>query len=120
MDHLVHPAVSAQSGAVPGAAAGDGRHDASGADLVAVDVVVVAAVREERVRLATGTANPAADRWDRVEQGKQLGDVVAVATCQQDRERGAVAVGDEMVFRAGPTPVDRRRARVLPPFNALT
>jgi hypothetical protein len=67
---LHHPAVGAQSGAVPGAASGNGRHDAAGTDLVAVDVVVIAPVGEERVRFAAGTANPAADRWDCVEQGK--------------------------------------------------
>ncbi|NEE28373.1 hypothetical protein G3M53_23315 [Streptomyces sp. SID7982] len=41
------PAVGAQSGAVEGAAAGDGRDDAVLADLVAVDIVVVPAVGEE-------------------------------------------------------------------------
>lgn len=41
------PAVGAQPGAVEGAAAGDGWHDAALSDLVAVDVVVVPAVREE-------------------------------------------------------------------------
>lgn len=41
---LDHPAVGAQSGAVQGAAAGDHGHDAAGADLIAVDVVAVAAV----------------------------------------------------------------------------
>lgn len=51
---LDHSPVSAQSCAVPGAAAGDGWHDASLADLVAVRIVVVAAVGEERVRLAAG------------------------------------------------------------------
>ena len=44
---LHDPAVGAQSGAVSGSAACDGRHNAAGADLVAVDVVVVAAVGEE-------------------------------------------------------------------------
>lgn len=42
-----HQTVDAQSGAVWGPAAGDRRDDASGSDLVAVAVVVVAAVREE-------------------------------------------------------------------------
>lgn len=117
---LDHPSIGAQSCAVPGAAAGDGWHDASLADLVAVKVVVVAAVGEERVRLAAGTADPATDRWDRVEQWQQLGDVIAVATRQQNRERGAVPVGDQVMFRTGPAPVDRRGARVDPPFSALT
>ncbi len=42
-----NPAVGAQARTVPGAAAGDRGHDAAGADLVAVDVVVVAAVGEQ-------------------------------------------------------------------------
>ena len=88
---LDHPLVGAQSGAVQGATAGDRGHDAAGTDLVAVDVVVVAAVGEERVRLAAGPADPAADRRDRVEQRKQLGNVVAVAAGQRDCERGCRA-----------------------------
>lgn len=115
-----HPAVGAQPGAVSPPAAGDSRHDASGSDLVAVDVVVVAAVGEERVGLAAWSSDPASDGRDRVEQGQKLGDVVAVTSGQQDGERGAVSVGDEVVFRACPAPVDRRGARVLPPFSALT
>ncbi len=77
--NLHNPAVGAQSGAVEGAATGDRGHDAAGADLVAVDVVVVAAVGEQRVRFPARMTNPAADRRDRVEQGQELGDVVAVA-----------------------------------------
>lgn len=67
---LDHPAVGAKSCAVAGTAAGDGGHDASVADLVAIDVVVIAAVGEQRVRLAAGAAGAAADRRDRVEQGQ--------------------------------------------------
>jgi hypothetical protein len=52
-----------------------------------VDVVVIAQVVEHRVGFAAGTAATAADRWDGVEQGQQLGDVVAGAASQQDRER---------------------------------
>ncbi|GAB7101738.1 hypothetical protein JCM4814A_00520 [Streptomyces phaeofaciens JCM 4814] len=61
-----------------------------------------------------GPANPAADRRDRIEQRQQLSDVVAVAAGQQERERGAVPVGDQMVLRADPAPVDRRGARMDP------
>lgn len=70
---------------MPGAAAGDRGHDAASADSVAVDVVVVVTVGEERVGLAAGPTNSAADRRDRIEQGHQLRDVVAVAAGQQDR-----------------------------------
>ncbi len=82
---LHNPAVGAQSGAVQGAAAGDGGRDAAG--VVAVDVVAVPAVGEERVRLPARMPDPAADRRDRIEQGQELGDVVAIVAGQQDRER---------------------------------
>ncbi len=102
-------------------AAGNGRHDAAVADLVAIEVVVVAAVGEEHVGLAVGPSDTATDRRDRVEQGQELGDVVAVAAGQQDGERGAVPVDDQVVFRAGPALTDWRGARVVPPFfSALT
>jgi hypothetical protein len=58
---------------VQGAAAGARGNDASGADLIAVvDVGVIPAVREQRVRLATRTADPDADRRDRIKQGQKL------------------------------------------------
>jgi hypothetical protein len=60
--------------------------------------VVVASVGEQRVGLTARTADPATDRRDRLEQWQELGDVVAVASGQQDRERGAVPVGDQVVF----------------------
>jgi hypothetical protein len=85
------PAVDARSGAVQGAAAGDRGHDAAGADLVSVYVVVAPAVGEQRFWLPARMTDPAADRRDCVEQGQELGDAVAVAAGQQHRERGAVA-----------------------------
>ncbi|GGU85070.1 hypothetical protein GCM10010275_20470 [Streptomyces litmocidini] len=103
---LDHPPVNAQAAAVGCAASGDDGQDPAGPDLVAVDVVVVAAVGEDRLGLSAGPSRPAADRWDGVEQGQELGDAVAVAAGEDDRERGAVAVGDQVVLGAGPSPID--------------
>ncbi|ALO98644.1 hypothetical protein SHL15_7642 [Streptomyces hygroscopicus subsp. limoneus] len=114
---LDHPTAGAQSGAVPGPAAGDGRHDTASVDLLAVDVVVVATVCEQCVRLPARAPGPAANRWDGIEQRQQLGDVIAVATGQKDRERSTAPIGDQVVLGAGTAPVDRRRARVCPPFS---
>lgn len=52
-----HPPVAAQAGAVGCAASGDDGQDAAGTDLVPVEVVVVAAVCEDGVRLAAGSAH---------------------------------------------------------------
>ena len=117
---LDHPPVNSQTRAVLGAAPRDSGHDAAGTNLLAVAVVVVAAVGVEGERSAAGPADPATNRRHGVEKRQELGDIVAVATRQDDGERGAVSVGDQVVLGAGPAPVDRRRARVAPPFNALT
>ena len=50
---------------------------------------VVAAVGEERVGSATGWAAFAANRWDRLDEREQLGDVVPVGAGDQAGERDA-------------------------------
>ena len=101
------PAVSAQARAVGHAAAGDARGDAAGAELAAVLVVVVAAVGEQLPWSTSGSAASAPDRRDRVDQRDQLGDVVAVASGQGDRQRDAAGVADQVVLGTGTTAVDR-------------
>jgi hypothetical protein len=75
---------------VPGVSAGDGWHDASSAVLVTVDVVVVTAVGEQRVRLAPWGADKATDGRDGIQQRQELGYIVAVAVGKHHCERGAV------------------------------
>ncbi len=60
------PAVPAQAGAVGDAAAGDARGDPAGAQLAAVDVVVIAPVGEQLARPPPWPAAYAADRRDGV------------------------------------------------------
>jgi hypothetical protein len=97
----------AQTRAVRDTAVGDARGDASSAQPAAVDVVVVAAVGEQLPRAAAGTAAPAADRRHGVDQRDELGDVVAVAAGEADRQRDAAGVADQVVLGAGPAAVDR-------------
>jgi len=87
---LNHPAVHAQPGAVLGAAARDDWGDPGGPDLLAVFVVVIAAVRVDLVRALAGPAAAAAYRRDGLDQGHELGDVVADAAGQRDRQRDPV------------------------------
>ncbi len=117
---LDHPPVDAQAAAVGCAASGDDGQDPASLDLVAVDVVVVASVGEDRLGLSAGSSQSAADRRDSGEQRHELGDVIAVAASEDDRERGAAAVGDQVMLGAGPSSVDWRRSALEPPFSALT
>jgi hypothetical protein len=89
-----------------------------GPQLMAVGVVVVAAVGVELLRWLSGSSADASDRWDLVDQGQQLGDVVAVAAGQAGGEGDAARVGDDVVFRARAAAVDRARAGFGPPLSA--
>ncbi len=82
------------------AAARDDRLDASNPEQAAVLVVVIAAVGEEEVGLLAGPADLAGDRpgVQIVEQRDELGDVVAIAAGQRDREWDPGRVDQQMVF----------------------
>jgi hypothetical protein len=66
--------------------------------------VVVTAVGVDRIRALAGPAAAPSDRRDGLDQGHELGDVVALAAGQRHRQRDPVRLGDHVVLRA-------RRAR---------
>lgn len=103
---LDDPAHLAQPGSVGGSTPGDHRLDAALPQQAAVLVEVIAPVGVQAPWLATWTSPQAPDRWDRVQQRKELGDVVAVATGEGDCERRAVTVDDHMMLGAGAGAVD--------------
>jgi hypothetical protein len=104
---LDDPAVAAQARTVRYAAAGNPRGDTAGAELAAVDVVVVAAVGEQLPRTTARPATAAADRRHGLDQGNELGDVVSVAAGEADRERDAAGVADQVMLGAGTAAVNR-------------
>jgi hypothetical protein len=95
---LHYPALGAEPGAVLLTAPGDQGLDATGPELAAVLVVVIAPVGEQPIGALAGTADLAGDRDDAVDQGQQLGDVVAIAAGQGDRQRQPAAVGQQVVL----------------------
>jgi hypothetical protein len=115
---LDYPALAAQARAMGDPAAGDPRGDAALAELSAVDVVVIAAVGEQLPRSPARPPASTADRWDGLDERDELGDVVAVAAGQADRQRDAAGVADQVVLGAGPAAVDRGGADVAPPLRA--
>ncbi len=82
--------------------------------------VVVAPVGEQLPWPVTGPADQAADAGDRIQQRRELCDVVPVPAGQRHREGCSVAVGDQVALAARPRAVDRRRSGVSPPFRART
>jgi hypothetical protein len=117
---LHYPAVPAQPGAVSDSAAVDARTDPAGAQQPPVLGVVRATVREQCPRLAAGPTTQPADRRNRVDQGQQLGDVVAVAASEADLQRAAVGVDDQVVLGTWPAAIDGVAPDVVPPLRART
>jgi hypothetical protein len=115
---LDHPAFLAEARIVIGLAACDDRLHPSLSQLATVPVVVIAAIGEQAIRSPAGPTDLAGHRSHRIHQGQQLGDVVAVATGQGDRQRHAGGIGDQVVPGAGAGTVDRRRPCQAPPCNA--
>lgn len=98
---LNHPARLAQSRALGDAAPSDHRVDAALPQQATVLVEVVAPAGIQTPWFATGASLQPPNRRDGVEQGQVLSAVVSVATSEGDGEWGAVAVDNQVVFRAG-------------------
>ena len=94
------PALTAETGAVRSAPAGDQRPDATPTQKTTVAVVVVAAVGQETIGLAARSTTPTPDGagMQGVQQRHELGDVVAVAAGQRDRQGDARGVDQEVVL----------------------
>jgi hypothetical protein len=114
------PADTAESGAVFGLAASDLGFDPAGAELATVFVVVVAAVGGEPLGPSAWPADFAAYRRDALDQGDQLGDVVAVAVGQGPGERDPGRVYEQVMLGAVSGSINRARARRGAPFFACT
>jgi hypothetical protein len=117
---LDDPADAAKPGAVLGLAACDDRSDASLADEAAVLVVVVAAVGDELVGTKAGPADNTAHGRDPLDQGDELGDVVAVAAGHCPGKRDPGRVYEKVMLGAVSGSINRARARRGAPFFACT
>lgn len=104
---LDHIAEGSQTRSVFLASSGDHRADATLPEQASVLVVVVAAIREKCVGPVSGSADDAGHGRNLVEQGQELGDVVAGSAGQGRRERDALPLDDEVVLAARPCAVDR-------------
>jgi len=101
-------------------ATGDLWSDAAPPELAAMPLGVIAAIGEELRGSPSGPTHLPRHGRDRIEQGKKLGDVVSVSTCDRDREREPGLIDDQVVLGAQPSTVNRARARLGAPFFACT
>lgn len=95
---LHDPTLGAQPRSVVLTAPGDQGFDAAGPELATVLVVVIAPVGEQPVGTPARAADLAGDRDDAVDQGQELGDVVAITAGQGDRQRQPAGVCQQVVL----------------------
>lgn len=94
------PANAAQAAAVRGPRLGQMWLDAADIQQHLPHVRVVGAIAVDRVRSAARRTRFSTHRRNRIDQWKQLRPVVCIGARQDGRERDAVAVADDVVFRA--------------------
>lgn len=78
----------------------DLRLDAQLANPIPVAIMVIGAICKQRVGALSGATDGATHRWHGLDQGKQLGDIVAVAAREPPRKRRTVGVGEDVVLGA--------------------
>src|SRR5580698_6309235 len=88
--------------------------DATFAQALPMWLGTVAPVALNDLRLVQGTSPFAPDRWNGLDQCIELRNVVAVCAGQDDRERDALRVDDEVVLAAELAPVRGIRAGFFP------
>ena len=87
---LDDPAVDPQAATVFGIARSESRIDAAPSRHVAMAARTVRAVRKDDHRTRARLADSAGDRWDRMEQREQFGDIMPVRANQCVRQRDTV------------------------------
>lgn len=117
---LDDPAFFAQARAVRALRGRDLWLDPAPPQLAVVALGPVGAISEQPPGTTTWPSPATAYGRDRIDEGNQLADVVAVGGGQADGERDASAVGDQMVLGARARAVDRARPGELPPKRART
>lgn len=111
---LYWPTRFAQSTAVPRSDFGEHRCDASLTQTPSMGLGAIAPVALYDFRLVQRMSPLALDRWNGIDQRIKLGNVVSVCRAQDDRERDALRVDDEVVFAAELAPVRGIRAGFFP------
>ncbi len=111
---LHHPASLAQSATVLGPAPCDLGLDTQGEERRTMRVGIVSTVSLHQLGLSPRSTALASNGRDGLNQRQQLGHVVAIGLGQNDRERNALRVDEEVMFRAGTTAIGWVRSSFFP------
>lgn len=117
---LDDPSLFAQAGSVLGALRRDDWADAASSEPAPVAARLVGAIAEQSLGAAAGAAAFAAHGRDGIHERKKLGDVVAVAAGEAERERSAASAGQRMVLGTASGAVNGAWSRLLAPPTART
>jgi len=115
-----HPASGAKSASVVGIAACDQWSNAALTQRFAVTVGVVSTIALDHLRPTTRPTALSTHPRNRIDQRKQLRDVVPIRAGQDHSERNAIRIRDRVVLRAVFTPICGIWADFLPPKMART
>src|SRR5713226_2123155 len=111
---LHHPAGLAQAAAVRGPAPCDLGLDTQGQERRTMRVGIVSTVSLHQLGLSPRSTALASNGRDGLNQRQQLGHVVAIGLGQNDRERNALRVDEEVMLRAGTTAIGWVRSSFFP------
>lgn len=115
-----HPARHTKVAAMPGAALGELRMDATLPQDTAITLAIVSTVGLYTPWFAQGPATPPGDCRNPVEQRHELGRIVTVSASQDQIQWCTVAVDDEVVLAARLAPISRVGPSFFPPCTART
>lgn len=115
-----NPSEFSKPASVLGSTLRDHRLDATIAKFSAMRFGVVAAIGIEDLGLLKGATTHAANRWNRVDERQQLGDVVAVRAAQDRHDGNAVGIDKDVMLGAWSRAIRGVRARFSPAPTART
>ena len=115
-----YPAGGSETATVRGAPPRDLGANTASSQRPAVRLGVIAAIGLDHIGTVTRRARFAGDRRNAVDQGQQLGDIVAVGLGKNDRQGNALGIREEVVFRACFTAIGWVRSSFFPPCTART
>ena len=117
---LDHPASFSQPTAMFGVATGKQSVNAAISQSIPMRLGIVAAIALYEVGFATRTSALAGDGRNSIHQRQQLRDVVAVSFGENDTQRNALRIAEEVVLRARLTAIGWVRSSFFPPCTART